>query len=219
MTFGTVLAGQGTHVPVDPGAKEAQRLLLNELSRPEYRASQPTWFDRLSSAVFNWLSHLFVPKGPAGAFPTAIVLVLVVVAIVVLFFVFGLPRLTHRSTVQGSLFGEDDSRSAAQMMSAARVAAASADWSLAIAEGFRSMARSLAERELVATFPGTTAHDFAIRAGAIFTLQAASLAAAADSFDGVRYLGAEGTEANWRAIEQLAAELLTARPVTELIPA
>src|SRR5690606_30728862 len=44
--------------PVEPESDEARRLILDELSRPQYAAAQPTWFDQLASAVWDWLTNL-----------------------------------------------------------------------------------------------------------------------------------------------------------------
>ena len=207
-------------VPVDPGAAEAQRLLLQELSKPEYRASQPTWFDRLVTAIRDFFDGLTAPAGsPASGLGLPIILGIVVIALVVVFLVFGLPRLNRRSRVTGALFGVDDQRTSREMRATARAAAASGDFTTAIAEGFRAIARGLTERDLVVTSPGTTAHGFATRAGGVFPSLTPDLKVAASDFDTVRYLGQGGTEAGWNRIEKLADQLASTRPNLDLQPA
>ena len=49
-------------------------------------------------------------------------------------------------------------------------------------------------------------------AAALLPALAAELAAAADSFDRVRYLGQPGSEAEYRAVARLEAELRGIRP-------
>jgi hypothetical protein len=206
--------------PVTPNGPTAQGWILQELAKGQYRASQPTWFDRAATAIRDWFDSLSAKSGPSipGLAPVVIVVIAVVV-LVIAFLVFGLPRLNRRSAVTGELFGDDDERSAAEILRAARAAAAAGDFSLAIVEGLRSIARSLGERTLVTMFPGTTAQDFARHAGALFPSRSHDLEAIATIFDGVRYLDEPGTEAQWRAVEQLARDLQSAQPAHRLLDA
>ena len=199
-------------VPVDPDSGQARQWLIDELSKQEYLAAQPTLFDRIAKAVSDWFGSLFSHPTGGVAFPLlAVILVVVVAAVVGAYFVFGPPRLNRRSSA-GVLFGVDDERDAATMRRAASAAAGAGDFTLAIEELFRAIARGLAERTLVQTSPGTTAHDFAARAGRVFPDSAAALASAADLFDGVRYLGGTGAEADYRLVERLERDLRDARP-------
>jgi Domain of unknown function (DUF4129) len=203
--------------PVTPNGPTAQGWILTELAGPEYRASQPTWFDRAATAVRDWFDSLGGTAGPSAPWLGPVVVVVVVaVVLVIAFLVFGLPRLNRRSTVAGELFGEDDQRSATEILAAARAAARTGDYSLAIVEGLRSIARSLGERTLVTMFPGTTAQDFARHAGVLFPPFADDLRRTATSFDAVRYLDEAGTEAQWQLVERLARNLQTATPATRL---
>ena len=200
-------------VPVVPDSAEAQRWIIQELSKPEYRAAQPTWFDRASKAFWDWLQSLKIDGGPGVQGPILIVaLVVVVAALVAAFFIFGAPRLNRRSTAGGTLFGDDDARDASAMRRSAEDAAARSDWVLAIEEIFRSIARGLAERTLVTVFPGTTARDFAVRAGMVLPAFSERLSAAASAFDDVRYLSRAGTEAAYRSATALESDLRAARP-------
>lgn len=201
-------------VPVDPDAEEARRWILEELSDPRYEAAKPSWFDQLSAAFWDWLMSLGGEgtAGPPGLL-LAIVALLVVGALVAAFFIFGVPALNRRSVVAGSLFGRDDERSAGDIRRAATEAAAQGDWALAIEESFRAIARGLAERTVLATSPGTTAHGFAGRAGTAFPELATRLASAAGAFDRVRYLGQDGTEDEFRMVAALEQELRVARAI------
>jgi hypothetical protein len=206
----TGLAGD---VPVDPDGDQATQWIVEELAKPEYQAAKPTWWDLLSQAIWNWIgsldfSGLGVLQGPVLA-----ILVLVIVAAIVLALVmFGRPRRNSRSNVVGALFGEDETRDAQALREAARRAADAGDWALAIEELFRSLARTLDERVLVSTLPGTTANGFARMAGEVFPDHAGRLRAGAVAFDDVRYLGAAGSEDDYRALLALEGELRTARP-------
>lgn len=207
-----------TEVPVDPDAPEATRWLVEELSKPAYQAARPTWFDLVSQAISDWLFSLRLGEleGPP-ALGVALVVLLVVVGLIVAFLVFGMPRLNRRSAVTGSLFGDDDARSAERIRRDAEVAAGTGDYSTAVVEMFRAIARGLAERTLVTTSPGTTARDFAGHTAVVFPSLAAELRAAAVAFDDTRYLGRTGTAEQYAQIAALETELRAARP--RLVPA
>jgi hypothetical protein len=173
--------------------------------------------DLFSQQLSDWFNSLFnrIQGGFVGgpALIIVIVAVLVVAAIVVGFFVFGAPRLNRRSAGTGAVFGDEDDRDSSALLRAAERAASAGDFATAIEEGFRALARGLSERLVVTTFPGTTAHGFALEAAEAFPDSRGDLASAANTFDGVRYLGASGTEANWLAIRTLEADLRASRPV------
>ena len=207
-------------VPVDPDAPEAREWLLDELSKQPYQAAKPNVVDLLAQQILNWLGDLFDWLGSSGAAQSRIdapvwllaVVVPVVVILLLAFLFYGLPRLNRRSAVTGALFGDDDERDAASMRRAAERAAAAGDHTAAITELFRAIARGLAERTLVSTFPGTTAREFARRAGIVFPDLAERLGAAALDFDGVRYLDRAGTPEQWETMSALERQLRTARP-------
>ncbi len=205
-----------TDIPVDPDAEQARRWIVEELSKPAYQAAQPSWFDRASSAFWNWLTSLHI--GGGASWPVILIVVLVVaVAVTAAFLVFGAPRRNRRSALNGALFGADDVRSADLLRASASAAAASGKWSLAIEESFRAIARGLVERTIVTASPGTTARDFAARSGAPFPPFAARLAAAARDFDDVRYLGRSGSEEAYLRLAQLEQELRRARPTLDIL--
>ena len=201
-------------VPVDPDRPEARRLLQEELAKTEYQRAKPNWFDQVLSAIRDWFDGLWGDgqgASPPG-FSLVVLLAVVIAVLVIAFFVFGLPRINRRSAVTGALFGDEDARNAAQMRAAAEAAASAGDFALAIAEMFRSIARGLAERTVLTTSPGTTAHDFATRAGKAFPAQADALGAASRAFDEVRYLGHPGTAEQYREVAKLESRLRSAKP-------
>jgi hypothetical protein len=206
--------------PVDPDAPEARDWLIDELSKPVYQAAQPTLFDRIAKAISDWINSLQFGdvQGPP-ALGLGVIVTLVVLGLVGAFLIFGMPRLNRRSAVAGSLFGDDDDRSAARIRQDAEAAAARSDYSTALVEMFRAIARGLAERTIVTTTPGTTARDFARRAGLVFPALAERLAGSATAFDDVRYLGRDGTAEQYGAIAGLEFDLRAARPRLETISA
>ena len=200
-------------IPVDPDAPEARQWLREELSKAQYQAAEPTWFDRLSKAVLDWITSLTAPSGDVPWAWVPVILTVVIAAVLVAtYLIFGPPRLRRRSRAPEEIFGVDDRRGAEDLRRAAAAAAAAGDWTLAGQEMFRALARGLIERSVLLVTPGTTAHAFADRAGAAFPDNAAGLAEAAASFDRLRYLGNPGTERDYLLILTLDGELRAARP-------
>jgi hypothetical protein len=204
-------------VPVDPDGPEARQWLLDELAKPPYQAAQPSPFDQVVRQIEDWINSLIDGLGSVqvpgvGNLLGLAAVVIVVVLLVIAFLVFGLPRISRRSVAAGELFGADDTRDAATMRRDAERAAASGDYTAAIAELFRALARGLDERTLVSVFPGSTAGDVATRASVVFPDAASRLHEAARAFDDVRYLGATGTVAQWDQLVALERQLRTARP-------
>ena len=201
-------------VPVDPDAPDARKLLLDELGKPEYAAARPTLIDRIAQAIQDWLGS-FQGSGDGSVpniFPL-VVTVLVVGLIVAAFFVFGRPRLQRRSAVARALFSDDDdTRTSTELRASAHRAAAAGDFVVAIEEMFRAVARQLAERTVVSVTPGTTAQEFAARAGRTFPEHGDRLVRGARSFDGVRYLDRPGSREEFDEISALDRDLLAARP-------
>jgi hypothetical protein len=215
-----ILAALPSDVPVDPDAPDATQWLITELSKAQYQAAQPTLFDRFAKSIQDWFESLQLgaASGPP-ALGLTVVIVLAVAAIVAAILIFGLPRLGRRSRVTGSLFGDEDARTAARIRQDAERAAANGDYSAAVVEMFRAIARGLAERTIVTTSPGTTAHDFAARTGDIFPVLAERLTESAESFDSVRYLERTGTQAQYEAIASLEKSLRSAKSPLDAVPA
>jgi hypothetical protein len=210
-----VLAGVSRFdVPVVPDAPDAREWLLEELSKPEYTAARPSLFDQLSQAFFDWLMRLFQPGAsvPLDWLPVAIA-GLVVAGLVTALLIWGLPRVNRRSRTSTGLFSDDDRRTAAELRSAAAAAASAGDWTLAVLEQFRAIARGLAERTIVRASPGTTAHDFTARASTTFPRFSDELAQAAEIFDRVRYLGEEGSSEDFDRLRVLDGRLQKESPV------
>ncbi|NEM90828.1 DUF4129 domain-containing protein [Galbitalea soli] len=201
--------------PLDPSAAEARRLLLLELSKPEYQAGRETLAEMIMRWIQAWLASLmlqFNPGSGSGALGPILLVVIVAALAIVALLVFGRPRLRRRSADAGALFGEDDRRDSAALREAALLAADAGDYALAIEEGFRAIARGLAERSIVSTFPGTTAASFARSAGDALPELAARFQAAGTVFDGVRYLDHPGTATGWEQVRDLERDARAAKP-------
>ncbi len=205
--------------PLTPTVAGARDQLSGELSKPQYQAARPTLFDELWTAITNWFNSLTSAGGSGlGGSPALILTIVglvVVAALVIGFILFGVPRLNRRSAITGALFGIEDERDALALRRSAEAAANAGDYTTAIEEGFRAVARGLSERGVVSTFPGTTAHGFAQLAAGPFPQTGSALERAAALFDGVRYLGAPGTESDWIIVRDLDRELGRTRPILD----
>jgi hypothetical protein len=207
-------------VPVDPDAPQARDWVLDELSKQPYQAAKPTLLDLIAQQILGWFGDIIdwltssgdQSEGGAGSLGFLAILIPVAILVVLAFLIYGVPRLNRRSKVTGALFGDDEQRDAAAMRRAAERAAASGDFTTAVTELFRALARGLAERTLVTTHPGTTAGEFARRASGVFPEAREPLASAALDFDAVRYLDHDGTREQWDAMVALERRLRLARP-------
>ncbi|MCW4384991.1 DUF4129 domain-containing protein [Salinibacterium sp. SYSU T00001] len=203
-------------IPVEPDAPEAREWLLRELSNREYLEAQPNWFDRLATALWEWLTSLRIEAGPGGqGLGVLLVALLVLALIVAAFIIFGRPALSRRSRVTTELFGAEDTRDSLTLRRAAESHAAQKRWDDAVTDMFRAIARGLSERTVVSTLPGTTAQDFAARAAKAFPDHGGELAASADDFDGVRYLEHPATAEQYERVRALEASIRAARPRLE----
>ncbi|MFF2370096.1 DUF4129 domain-containing protein [Agromyces sp. NPDC058110] len=205
--------------PLEPDADEARRWVLDELSKPRYRAAEPNALDVFARSVRDWFADLLNGAGAVPAEVVALLVVLVALVLVVVgLLVFGLPRLRRRRRSVGSPAFEGDLRDAATIRRAAEAAARAGDWALAIEERFRAIVRQLVEREIVHVHPGTTAHAVADAAARPFPDARAELEAAAVAFDRVRYLGDAGDAAASDRMTALDVRLGSARPARETAP-
>lgn len=222
MTFGQIgsigiLSGLALQVPVDPDGPEAHDWIIQELSKPEYQAAKPTWWDLLAQAILDWFTSLrFDLSGVPGGFFNLVILIIVLAMIVAAFLIFGVPRLRARSKLTGALFGEDEIRNSDELRASARRAAQAGDWTLAIEEIYRAIAKAMLERALVNSTPGTTASGFAAAASAVFPQFSQELKTGAKVFDRVRYLGGTGNEEEFRNLEKLDRELESSKPELKL---
>ncbi|MFT4234255.1 MAG: DUF4129 domain-containing protein [Microbacterium sp.] len=203
-------------IPFIPDGDEAREWAKDELSDPIYQASKPTLIDRISGAIADFLSRLFNPDLGDGWSPvlTGIIVAVIILVIVLAFLVWGRPRLSHTAEPRGALlFGDDDERTAAELRASSQAAAAAGDWERAIIDGFRALARSLAERDVVDTPPGMTSQQLAREATRPFPDKAAALAQCSAVFDDVRYVRRPATAQGYQLISATDAELQATRPL------
>lgn len=185
VVLGVALAG-AAEPPVRPDGPTARRWAAEELLDPVYHQQES-----LLSRFLHWLGTLFnglhgvaLPPRTALLGAAAVLVVVVVVAL----WVTGPVRRSRRARPEPVLTAADR-RSATQLRAAADAAAASSDYSTAVAERFRAVARDLEERAVLDERPGRTADEVARDGGDVLPGVAAELVRAGRLFDDVVYGG------------------------------
>lgn len=188
-----------TSIEIDRDA--AHDAAQNELTKPIYPRASP------ADQIGDWLRDLLyriTAAGstiPGGWFTISVLVILLVVAVVV---AVRIARRTMR-TVRGAdqaLFGSQE-LSAAQHRSIAEQYAAQGDWSAAIRNRVRALARRLEETGVLDAVPGRTATELARDAAAALPALSTELFSAANTFNDVTYGEQPGTESAYRAIAAL----------------
>lgn len=207
--------------PLDPDEDTARDWLLQELAKGEYQQARPNPIDEFFNRIWEWFASLFefTPNGVFGINPAWIFIILGIIAIVVLVVIFGRPRaVARRRGEHGAVFLDDDTRTAAELRAAAAAAAAQADWSLALTERYRAIARDLADRTVIRLRPGTTAQGVAAAAATPFPAERDALHRAATVFDQVRYASLAAAEGDYAQVRELDERLEHTRPQLQAEP-
>jgi hypothetical protein len=197
-------------VPVEPGREQARAWAVEELSRPEYRARRPGWFERLLTWLRDQLSAVELPDGPGQAVGLVVLLLVVALAVALLLGRAGRPGRLRADRADGVF--EQGVRSAAEHRAAADRAAAAGDLRTAVLERFRAVVRDLEERAVLPELPGRTADEAARAAAAVLPALREDLLRAARVFDDVRYGDRPATAEAERALRQLDDAVRRARP-------
>jgi hypothetical protein len=197
--------------PID--REEAARRAAEALLKPEYaNESLPDQLYRRFMQFVGDLMDAATGGGSAGGIIAAVLIVLILVAVLVLV-TWRLRKTARRhAAIAGGLYDER-TMTAAEHRQAAERLAAQGDWTEAIRERLRAIARDLEERALVDGMPGRTADELAAEAGTALPGFAADLAAAARSFDDVSYGGVTGTQDAYQSMTTLDDQLRQAKPV------
>lgn len=194
----------GVDIDRDPAHTEAQ----HELAKPIYASERGhSVTDWLNQAVDRLLAR--TAEIPGAGFTVAVVAVLLVVAVLIAIRV---ARRTMRSGRTDHALFEAGGYSAAECRAAAEKAAAEGDWSLAIRQRLRALARGLEETGTLNPLPGRTANELARDAGAALPGAADELGRAATVFNDVTYGERPGTEAGYRQITELDNRLRVQPP-------
>ncbi|KAA9155051.1 DUF4129 domain-containing protein [Amycolatopsis acidicola] len=187
-------------------------MAAEELAKPEYRAAEPSWFQRALSWLAHRVGELF--SAISGVVPGGTLGLLVLLAVVVLVIVVVRLRVGKVArTVRGSreVF-EARPRAAAEYRRAAEEAFAAGDIVAAVRERFRALVRGLEERGVLDTRSGRTADEAARDAGARLPAAREELVVAANLFDAVHYGGRPATAEDYARLAALDERVRRERP-------
>ncbi|MCP2266143.1 DUF4129 domain-containing protein [Promicromonospora thailandica] len=199
-------------LPVVPDRDTAREWLAGELSKPEY-AERESLLARAINWVLERLSEIDWPVTALAGPQLGIVVVIVVAAVLgIAWLVAGPVRLGRERAGSAEVLGSEDTRTAAQLRTAADAAAARGDWRTAVVERFRAVVRSLEDRVVIEPRPGRTAQEAAADAGRRLPAQAEALHTGADVFDGVEYGDRTATADDDAALRALDDAVTAARP-------
>jgi len=197
--------------PVQPDAPTARGWAREELLNPAYH-QQGNLLSRLLHWILEQLNNLpavNLRPGVAGLVVAGVVALVLLIA----WRVAGPIRRSRRAAGARSVLDTQDARTAAELRAAADAAAAAGDYSLAVAERFRAVVRTLEERALLDERPGRTAHEAAADGGRMLPTAADDLLRAGTLFDAVVYghrVAGPTDDETVRAIERAVRD---ARPV------
>jgi hypothetical protein len=197
------------------GRDPAQRLAQEELSKALYHQRQPIP-QLIVHAIQSFLNRLFSGVSsvtPGGGWTVLAVAALLVIIVAVIAGRLGpLARTARRAAPL--LDSGASAATARQLREAAQACAAAGDYSTAILQRLRAIARGCEERGLLAADAGRTADELSVAVGALFPAQRDALADAARQFDEVRYGDGTGTQDGYerlRALDDALARLSPAR--------
>lgn len=197
--------------PLEPSAEQARRWAQEELAKREYRSSEGA-----SERILAWLRDLLNPYyerlgsagSPSSAIASTVLVILVVIALVWAINRFGMPALRGSSPFDGGVFeGGDAARTAQEHRDAASAAERNGEYSAAVMERFRAIARELEQRAVLIPQPGRTASEIARQAGTSLPAVSARLAGAATLFDSVCYGRVQATPNDSALLREVDAEV------------
>jgi hypothetical protein len=195
------------------GREAARRLARDELSKAIYHPT-PSLPARIAHDIAAWLDRLFSGASsvtPGGWWTVVGLTALVVAAGSVIAVRLG--PLARSARAAGPAWdAESRAMTARELRDASAASAASGDYSAATLQRLRAIVASCEERGILTADAGRTANEVAAQVGACFPGHRADLAAAAQSFDRVRYGGGAGTRDGYERLCALDMALATLRP-------
>jgi hypothetical protein len=204
---GPLLAG----VPVEPDREQARRLAIEELSRREYQAARPGLISRGLAWLLDHLSRIRLPDHTGSSIAvTALLAVIIAVVLYALYRTGGLRRAARLRAPAAVLAGS--AMDAAGHRAAADRHAARGEWTAAVLERFRAVARQLEERAIITPSTGRTADELAAEAALRLPPLDDDLAAGARAFDEVCYGHRPGTAEADARLRSLDEAVRAARP-------
>jgi hypothetical protein len=199
--------------PVDIGRDQAQQEAARELLKPGYQ--QESFFDRMFRLIGQFLGDLLGSSGSMGGSVVSLVVIIVILAVLAALLFWALRRMSRGRRIGGTVFGGQE-RTAAEHRAEADRLASEGDWTGAVQERLRAIARGLEERAIVSPLPGRTALELAEAAGQALPSHASDLRSAARVFDDVTYGEVAGTPEAYAVLKGLDERLMAARVALEV---
>ena len=200
-------AAAGAAPPIGRGA--AQRLARTELSKAIYHPHE-SLSQRLLSAVNQWLSRFFnaANAAPGGWWGLVALAAIAVIVIAIIMARIG-PVTRRRRRADDQILGARTVTAREYRLRAERLASAG-DYSAAILDCVRAIARQLEEQGVLAPRIGRTADEIANEAGRALPADADALRAAARLFDDVCYGQRQGTQDGYQRLHALDVTIAAA---------
>jgi hypothetical protein len=179
----------------------AQADARRELSKGIYHRYDDPWpvrvFKAVTHAIGDFLDRIaaHAPGGGAGAFG-----LLIVLAVLLLVARWRLGPIRRERRVAGGPVLDDRVRTAAEHRREAERAAVAGDWTTAVVERMRAVARDLEERGVVDARPGRTADELAAEVTVLTPAVADVFRAATSTFDAVAYGRRPAEAASYRTV-------------------
>ena len=192
------------------GRAGAQRLARTELSKAIYHPHEPL-SQRIVNAIYQWLNNLFnaANAAPGGWWGLVALAAIAVIVIAIILARIGPVARRHRHADDETL-GARTVTAKEYRLRAERLASAG-DYSAAILDRVRAIARQLDEQGVLAPRIGRTADEMAHEAGQALPADADALRAAARLFDDVCYGQRPGTQDGYQRLRALDAKIVAAQ--------
>jgi hypothetical protein len=192
------------------GRRAAQRLARSELSKAIYHPGE-SLTQRILDLLGHWLNRLYTAGNSAPGGWWALVALAAIVVIVVAIIMTRIGPVARRHRGADPLIPGDGAVTAREHRSRAGLLASAGDYSAAILESVRAIARQLEENGVLMPRAGRTADEIADEAAAALPGDADALRDAARLFDEVCYGQRQGTSDGYQRLRALDARMAAAK--------
>ncbi len=198
--------------PLHPSRDEAQELLREELSDPEYQRAFTGPLRDAIDAVLAWLGERALSIGGVQIPYGPLVLVVLLAAAILLCILLVRPRLQRAGGVTDELLNAETGLSAEDLRSRAGAHLGAGRFDDAFRDLFRAVVRSAEERELLSEQTGRTASEAARAVGGLFPAQAEALHGCGELFNLSHYGGRPLSAQDVDQLRQLEETLRRTEP-------
>lgn len=195
--------------PLTPDGEQGRELLRRELSRSDYHDSN--FVDRMAEWLGRRFDEVFTGTSNASNWSTIAGLIVLLGFGLLVAYLVSRTRLTLRASDPApGVLGAEPDVTAAQLRARAEAALAAGDWSVALLDGYRSLALRQIEAGRIDNPPGATAHELADSLQQAFPGAAGQLTEAAWLFDLICYGGRRATREQAERVLAVEGQLVPA---------